>query len=231
MMKNDSPKKILIDLIERLIRERKLFPQRFLITDDRNNLIYSSSDKKVEKYRLTFSRFSVLKSSRSFFNRGKLLDDILLIEYLLSQIAFLRLSKGEVIFFDYDKVKKWNDFLDDFDFNRKTKLVHSWGLIDKEEKKVIDKIRRFRNQLAHSFSDSYFEYDDKPLKESFPDFEKDFYSVFTTLIGVNERLWEEQDLIRSTIEYMEAQFKEIDSSRLSSRITDRRMLVDARSKE
>jgi hypothetical protein len=192
-MQSDSSKEKLLDLI----RESQLFPQRFLIADG-DSLVYSESDKNINKIRLSYHRFNILRSSQYFFDRGKLFGDILLIEYILSQIVLLKLLNGEIIFFDYEKVKKWNDCLDDFSFHQKIKLLHSWGLIKKEEKTVIDKIKKFRNQLAHSFSDSYFEYNNKHLKESFPDFEKDFYSVLNTLIRINEALWEEQDLVRKT---------------------------------
>jgi len=201
-MSTDSSKKILLDLIQ----ESQLFPQRFLTTDG-DSLVYSDSDKNIKNVGLSYHRFNILRSSQHFFDRGKLLGDILLIEHLLSQIVLLKLLNGEIIFFDYEKVKKWNDSLDNFSFHQKIKLLHSWGLIKKKEKTAIDKIRQFRNQLAHSFSNSYFEYNNKHLNESFPDFEKDFYSVFNTLIQINEVLWEEQNLTQKTIDLINNSYK------------------------
>lgn len=189
------------ELIE-LIEEKQLFPQRFLVCDEKEHLIYSSSDKNLKNLQLTYTKFNILKSNQFSHNRGKLLGDILLIEYFISQIIFLKLLNGEIVFFDYPKIKHWNDFLDDFTFNNKIKLLLTWGFINSKEKRIFDNIRRFRNELAHSLAGSYFEYNKNPLKESFCDFEKDFYLILNTLIEINSKLWREQDLVEKTKNYI-----------------------------
>lgn len=190
----------------KLIEEHSLFPQRFLYTKD-DNFVYSESDKNIKNVRLGYKRFNILKSSKYFHNRGKLLEDILIIEYLLSQIIFLKKTKGEILFFDYDKVKKWNEYLDKLTFNNKVELIDFCSFLSEEEREKIDNIRKLRNNLAHSFSSSYFEYKNQSLRQNFDEFEKDFYSVLNILVRIHNRLWEEYSLEKNTISWIKNNYE------------------------
>jgi hypothetical protein len=194
--------------LQNLIAKHSLFPQRFLLTED-GNFIYSESDKKLKKVSLVYRHFNILKSSKHFHNRGKLLEDIMVIEYLLSQIVFLKLSADEIVFFDYKKVVKWNKFLDKFTFDQKTKLIDSWGLIEKKDKKKIDNLRRFRNDLAHSFSGKYLEYLGEPIKDNFEIFEKDFYASLDALVKINNKLWTDKNIKNKTIEWIKKNYEKL----------------------
>lgn len=190
----------------KLIEEHSLFPQRFLYTKN-NNFVYSESDKNIKNVRLGYKRFNILKSSKYFHNRGKLLEDILIIEYLLSQIIFLRKTKGEILFFDYGKVKKWNEYLDKLTFYNKTELIDFCGFLDEVGRKKINNIRKLRNNLAHSFSSSYFEYKKQSLRKNFDEFKKDFYDVLNILVRIHNKLWEEYSLEENTISWIKNNYE------------------------
>jgi len=198
MIKKQPRNRPLLELIE----EKQLFPQRFLCTLD-DYFVYSESDYKIKKVSLVYRKFNIMRSSKYFLNRGKLLEDILIIEYLLSQIIFIKKTTGEIIFFDYKKIKELNANLDNITFKNKIELIEFCELLNQHEREILDKIRQFRNKLAHSLSDLSFEYNKKPIKDNFEEFESDFYAALNILVKINNHLWKKYDIENKTIDWIE----------------------------
>ena len=188
--------------LETIINKNGLFPERFLLING-DNFIYSQSNKKHTKKSLCYKKINLLKSTKYSLNRGKVLEDILIIEYILSQIGFIKLAGDEIVYFNHNKIDKWNKFLSELSFHQKIKLLDSWDLFtENEEKELFNKIKDFRNKIAHSISFKYIEYNNMDLNNNFDKFEKDILKVTNILIKIYNMIWNKNDLDTKTIAWI-----------------------------
>lgn len=200
----NSKENILFDLLHKY----KLFPQRLLIIAESGKVIYSYSDKKFKNLGYGVSFYDIFSSSRDFKDRGKILDDILKLEFLISQIILIKLSNKEINFFDYKEIGKWNKFLDNIPFNRKIDFLSNFDLINKKDWKVLDKIRKLRNQAAHSFNSEYLEYNEniKDRREQFRSFREDLKYIWEELSKIYHKIWSADEIFDHAISIIEKKY-------------------------
>lgn len=191
-----------------LLNKHKLFPQRLLIITESGRVIYSYSDKKFKNLGYGVSFYNIFSSSRDFKDRGKILDDILKLEFLISQIILVELSNKKIDFFDYKEIGKWNRFLDNILFTKKIDFLLNFDLINKNDWKILDKIRKLRNQAAHSFNSEYLEYDEnfKDKREQFKLFRKDLERAWGVLSEIYHKIWSADEMFDYAIDLIENKY-------------------------
>ena len=151
---------------------------------------------------------SIFRTTGSFSDRGRIIDDVLKLEFLIAQIIVVKLSNKNIDFFNYREVKQWNKFIDGITFNNKIQFLRNFNLINKRDEKVLNKIKDFRNQAAHSLSDKYLVYannvTDKRKQATL--FRKDLEKAWTILVGVYNGIWNNNDIIDYTIDLIQKKY-------------------------
>lgn len=202
--KQQNKEKQLLDLLDKY----KLFPQRFLLITKSNRIIYSSASKKLNKVSYSISNYNIFKTSGTFNDRGRVFDDILKLEFLITQIIVVKLSNKNIDFFNYKETERWNKFVDRITFINKIQFLYDFGLIKKNSKKTLDKIRKLRNQAAHSLNDKYLEYDSSisDRNKQFSIFRKDIEKIWDELTNIYKKIWNSDEMIKYTINLIQKKY-------------------------
>ena len=95
----NTKEKILLDLLDKY----NLFPQRFLVFAGKQRVIYSYAGKNFKKAGYAVSHFGIFKTTGDFHDRSRILDDVLKLEFLVSQIILAKLSDKKIDFFNVIK--------------------------------------------------------------------------------------------------------------------------------
>lgn len=127
-------------------------------------------------------------SSISGETRGKILALFSKLEFLINELIQLKL-----LGFNSRNGRELDDLLEEVSFEKRTRLLQEWSIIDEKLWGKIKRVTEVRNNLAHVYNIEKISYPKKiskkksekiPLRQVFDDFKKDFEEVWKGLIEI-----------------------------------------------
>ena len=222
LQKNQQRLENIITEIEEIDFKSPIVPRRILIVVRKSfqGLLFCTAEindsmlqKETQEYPISFEPLELdfFFTDRKWYNRCEIMDNILVLETLLSQIIFVVFNREKVNNkYDYSRVKffdddfniKWDYILEKIDFGAKIRALEEQGIINKrkhrDESECLYKIMGVRNQVAHILNQNFIYLDrkkkDKLLANNLNEFQEYLKKTFKYLIDIYRDVWDPIDM-------------------------------------